>query len=156
MKKSILHIHRIAAICAFLMIFTFFSSTLLVELFGDHQAVLTVKTAILYAIWILIPTMAITGITGAKLAPNANSGPVAKKKKRMPIIAMNGLLILCPAAIYLQHLASIGQFGVTFYSVQVIELFAGLTNLTLMALNIRDGLNMKRAKKAFMAAKINN
>lgn len=156
MKKAILHIHRIAAISAFLMIVTFFSSTLLVELFGDHQAVLTVKTAILYAIWILMPTMAITGITGAKLAPNANSGPVAKKKKRMPVIAMNGLLILFPAAIYLQHLASIGQFDVIFYSVQAIELLAGLANVTLMALNIRDGLNMKRAKLAFMATKINN
>lgn len=156
MKKAILHIHRIAAICAFIMIFTFFSSTLLVELFGDHQAVLTVKTAILYAIWILMPTMAITGITGEKLAPNANSGPVAKKKKRMPVIAMNGLLTLFPAAIYLQHLASIGQFDVIFYSVQAIELLAGLANVTLMALNIRDGLNMKRAKLAFMATKINN
>jgi len=80
MKKSISYIHRIAAISAFLMILTFFSSTLLVELFGEHQAVLTVKTAILDAILILIAMMAITGITGAKLAPNANSGPVAKKK----------------------------------------------------------------------------
>lgn len=146
MKTSIRYIHRITAIVAFLMILTFFTSTLLVELFSDQQTILLVKTYISYAIWVLIPIMALAGITGAKLAPNVKSGPIGNKKKRMPFIAMNGLFVLVPAAIYLQHLAEMGQFDVTFYSIQSVELLAGLINLTLMSLNIRDGFKMKKTK----------
>ena len=35
-----------------------------------------------------------------------------------------------------------GSFDTTFYVVQVVELIAGATNLTLMGLNVRDGLRM--------------
>ncbi len=148
MKNRLRYLHRTTAMIAFLMILTFFTSTLLVELFGDHQAILMTKTYISYAIWMLIPMMAVTGITGAKLAPNVHSGPIGKKKKRMPFIAINGLLILVPAAIYLQYLASIGQFDAVFYVIQTVELLAGLTNVILMSLNIRDGLQMRRAKRS--------
>lgn len=143
MKNTIQIVHRSAAMLAFLLILSFFVSSLLVELFGNQQQVLAVKTAIFYAIWVLIPTMAITGITGAKMAPNAKSGALGRKKKRMPFLALNGLLVLTPAAIYLQHLASVGQFDEVFYVVQIVELIAGFTNLTLMALNIRDVKKLK-------------
>ncbi|MEF1338195.1 hypothetical protein REH81_15645, partial [Vibrio rotiferianus] len=59
----------------------------------------------------------------------------------------NGVLVLVPAAIYLQHLAAIGQFDTTFYIVQIVELIAGFTNLTLMTLNIRDAKAIKKPKK---------
>lgn len=144
MNIRIAKVHRIAAMTAFLMILSFFSSSLLVELFGDFQAILTVKTSIMYAMGWLVFLMAVTGITGAKLAPNARGGVVGRKKKRMPFIAMNGLLILVPSAIYLQHLASQGQFGAVFYSVQALELLAGGINLVLLGLNIKDGLKMKK------------
>lgn len=136
MKHSMRTLHRTAAIAAFLMILTFFTSTLVVELFGDHHAILRVKTYILYAFFLLIPMMAIAGITGTRMAPKARTGRIGYKKKRMPFIAMNGLLILVPAAIYLHHLASLGHFNGVFYTVQAIELLAGLANLTLMGLNI--------------------
>ncbi|GAL35028.1 hypothetical protein JCM19240_3398 [Vibrio maritimus] len=92
--------------------------------------------------------MATAGITGAKLASKATKGVASAKKKRMPFVAANGLLVLLPAAIYLQHLASIGSFDTTFYVIQAIELVAGFTNLTLMGLNIRDGLKMARVRSA--------
>ena len=69
---------------------------------------------------------------------------VAKKKKRMPFIALNGLLILLPAAFFLEAKAAAGLFERCFYAVQAIELLAGATNLTLMGINIRDGLRMTR------------
>ncbi len=75
-------------------------------------------------------------------------GLVGAKKKRMPFVAANGLLVLLPAAIYLQHLASIESFDTTFYVIQAIELAAGFTNLTLMGLNIRDGLRMTSVRSA--------
>lgn len=62
----------------------------------------------------------------------------------MPIIAANGLVVLIPAALYLATLASHHELGTVFYSVQAIELVAGAVNLTLMSLNIRDGLYLTR------------
>jgi hypothetical protein len=60
----------------------------------------------------------------------------------MPFIAGNGLLILIPAALFLDRLASRGEFGALFYAVQTLELIAGAVNLTLMSLNARDGLRL--------------
>ena len=60
----------------------------------------------------------------------------------MMIIGPNGVLVLIPCAFYLAHLAANGQFTATFYAVQAIELVAGLVNLMLMGLNIRDGLRL--------------
>lgn len=60
----------------------------------------------------------------------------------MPLIGANGLLVLLPAAIYLQSKASAGAFDTGFYAVQVVELVAGAANLAMMGLNIRDGLKM--------------
>ncbi|ENQ8700434.1 hypothetical protein ACEQ77_000536 [Vibrio harveyi] len=148
MKKTLSFAHRITSISAYLLIMSFFTSTVAVELFGDHHTTLVVKTYISYAIWAVVPLMAAAGITGSKMAPNVKKGPLAAKKKRMPFVAMNGILILVPAAIYLQHLAASNQFDTTFYIVQLVELLAGFTNLTLMTLNIRDARALKRPKKA--------
>jgi len=62
--------------------------------------------------------------------------------KRMPFIGANGLLILLPAAIFLDQWAAAGSFKTEFYMVQGIELLAGIINLTLMSFNMRDGLKM--------------
>ena len=67
---------------------------------------------------------------------------VDAKKKRMPFIAANGLLVLVPCAIFLNRWAAAGSFDATFYVVQAIELIAGPINLALMGLNVRDGLRM--------------
>ncbi len=148
MKKTLSFAHRITSISAYLLIMSFFTSTVAVELFGDHHTTLVVKTYISYAIWAVVPLIAAAGITGSKMAPNVKKGPLAAKKKRMPFVAMNGILILVPAAIYLQHLAASNQFDTTFYIVQLVELLAGFTNLTLMTLNIRDARALKKPKKA--------
>lgn len=146
MREKIKMLHRTCAVLAFVTIASFFSSTLISELFSSHQTVAQVKQVIAYAVWGLIPLMAITGATGAKLAPNVKMGvgPIGRKKKRMPIIAINGLVVLLPAALYLNSLASQGDFGATFYTIQVIELIAGAVNLTLMSLNLRDVFTIKR------------
>ena len=57
----------------------------------------------------------------------------------MPFVGANGILILFPSAIYLDHLAASGSFDMPFYLVQGLELIAGSINLTLMSINIRNG-----------------
>lgn len=137
-------LHRLGAITATLCIALFFSSTLLVELFGSNQAIATVKQLIVMpGLFILIPAIALTGATGFAMAKNASRGLIGQKKKRMPFIGINGLLILLPSAIILNQWAAAGSFDWQFYSLQALELVAGATNLSLMALNIRDGRKIK-------------
>jgi len=62
----------------------------------------------------------------------------------MAVIAGNGLLVLVPSALYLAALAARGDFGVGFYVVRALELITGATNLTVMTLNIHDGLRLTR------------
>lgn len=145
------HIHRSAAAIATLCIATFFISTVLVELFGSHESIALIKHLIVIpGLFILIPAMAMTGATGFALAKNSKGRLVGNKKKRMPFIGANGLLILLPAAICLDSWAVAGDFGNAFYIVQGLELCAGAVNLTLMGLNMRDGRRMTgklRAKR---------
>ena len=65
----------------------------------------------------------------------------------MPFIAANGLLILVPAAIFLSVRAQAGMFDGAFYAVQAVELLAGAINVTLIGLNIRDGLRLSRRRR---------
>jgi hypothetical protein len=135
--------HLIAGILAPLCIATFFLSTIGVELFGSHEAVARLKSLIVTpGLWILIPAIAAAGGCGMFLGKTRNGRLVDAKKKRMPFIAANGLLVLLPCAIVLNRWAAAGSFDITFYIVQAVELIAGATNLTLMGLNVRDGLRM--------------
>ena len=94
--------------------------------------------------FILIPAMVIVGATGFSLGQKWKNKTADAKKKRMPIIALNGLLILLPAAFFLESRASEGNFDTWFYGVQGLELLAGAVNFTLMSLNIRDGFRMTK------------
>jgi hypothetical protein len=135
--------HLIAGILAPLCIATFFLSTLLTELFGSHASVAQLKSLIVTpGLWIMIALMAAAGGSGMFLARSRKGRLVDAKKKRMPFIAANGLLVLVPCAIVLDRWAGAGSFDTNFYVVQGIELIAGATNLALMGLNARDGLRM--------------
>ncbi len=136
-------IHRIAAITATLCIALFFISTIIVELFGSNESIATIKSIIVWpGLFILVPAIAITGASGFALAKSRSGKLIKSKMLRMPFIAMNGLLILLPSAIFLDHLAASGNFDTRFYLVQGIELIAGLINLVLMGMNMRDGLKL--------------
>lgn len=135
-------IHAIAGGIAFLTILTFWTSTVISELFASYAAVASVKQMILYGMIILIPALATAGGLGMSIGRKRRDAPAVAKKKRMPLIAANGLLILVPSAFYLASKAAAGDFDDWFYGIQVLELIAGATNLTLIGLNMRDGLKM--------------
>ena len=136
-------VHLAAGLLASLTIATFFLGTLVVELFGSDDAVKALKALIVMpGLFILVPAIAATGGSGFFLAKSRQGRLVAAKKKRMPFIAANGLLVLVPCAIVLNRWAAAGAFDAMFYTVQALELLAGAVNLTLMGLNIRDGLTM--------------
>ena len=135
--------HLIAGILAPLCVVTFFISTVVIELFFSHAAVAQLKALIVTpGLWIMLPAIAVAGGSGLFLNQSRKGRLVDGKKKRMPFIAANGLLVLVPCAIVLNDWAAAGMFDTDFYAVQTIELIAGLTNFVLMGLNVRDGLRM--------------
>lgn len=139
MKKTV---HPIAGALALLTIASFWISTVAVELFGSEAAVIAVKTSIPWGFLILVPALAATGGTGMAMVRRARGGLVGQKFRRMPIIAANGILILIPSALYLSYKASDGTFDGMFYGVQALELLAGAVNLSLISMNMRDGLRL--------------
>ncbi len=135
--------HLVAGILAPLCIVAFFLSTVVVEVFGSPAAVAQLKSLIVApGLWILIPAIAAAGGSGMWLSRSRKGRLVDAKKKRMPFIAANGLLVLVPCAIVLNRWAAAGSFDTAFYAVQAFELVAGAVNLTLLGLNVRDGLRM--------------
>lgn len=139
-------IHSLAGLLATLTVATFFSISLISEIFGSKETIATVKALIVMpGLLVLIPAVVATGISGVVLSRSRQGRLVAAKKKRMPFIAVNGVLILVPCAIFLDRWAAAGTFDTTFYWVQGLEFLAGVTNLGLMGLNIRDGLKMSGA-----------
>ncbi|MCU0958121.1 MAG: hypothetical protein MUF55_12640 [Hydrogenophaga sp.] len=142
-------VHRLASLLALLCIGSFWLSTVLVELFGSPATVAQVKLAVLSpGLWVLVPALMATGGSGAWLARGRQGRLVAVKRKRMPLIALNGLLVLVPCAWLLAQWAAAGQLDARFYAVQALELLAGAVNLGLMGLNIRDGLRLSGRLRA--------
>lgn len=136
-------IHLIGGVLALLCIATFFFATIVLELLGSHVAVAKLKSLIVApGLWILIPSLAATGGSGLFLSQSRRGRLIDAKKRRMPFIAANGLLVLVPCAICLGRWTAADSFGGAFYPVQALELMAGATNLALLGLNFRDGLRL--------------
>lgn len=134
-------VHRLAAVVALLIVATFWLSTLVSELFLDPAAIAAVKHAIAaYGLAALVLAMAATSASGFALAKARKGRLLECKKKRMLILAINGLLVMIPAALFLDHKAAGGRFDAAFYTIQVIELLVGLVQLGVLGLNLRDGL----------------
>ncbi len=135
-------IHPIAGLITILMITTFWISTVLSELFAPAEVIEVVKKTIPWGFLVLVPALMATGGSGFALASGRRAGLIGVKARRMQLVAANGLLILLPAALFLAFRARIAAFDATFYAVQALELAAGLVNIALIGLNLRDGLRM--------------
>ena len=135
-------IHPVAGAFALITILTFWISTALSELFASAAVVTTVKTLIPWGFIILIPALMAVGGSGFQLGKKMRGPLVAAKKKRMPFISANGILLLIPSALYLSFKAQAGVFDAGFYAVQALELIAGAVNIVLLGLNMRDGLRL--------------
>lgn len=140
-------IHAAAAMLTLLFLAAFWMSTVVSELFLSASAVAQVKIAIAYALWGFLPVMTLTAASGFLMGGKGRHPLLLAKRRRMPFIAINGLLILVPAAVFLSLRAQAGLLDRAFYGVQALELAAGAANLALIGLNIRDGLRLGRLRR---------
>ena len=141
-RKNLVRLHAATGMAAAAVIAVFWTSTVIVESFGSETAVATVKTAIAWAMLLLVPLIATAGISGARLAGADPKGAALAKQRRMKVIGVNGLCVLLPSAIFLALRANAGVFDGLFVTVQGLELTAGALTLTLMAANARDGFRL--------------
>lgn len=139
MKKLI---HPITGTVALMTIATFWLSTVISEVSGSREAIIAVKTAIPWGFLLLVPALAATGGTGFSLSKGRRPKMITTKIRRTAMTGANGVLVLMPSAVFLAYKAASGEFNAAFYAVQAIELIAGAANITLVALNMRDGLKM--------------
>lgn len=158
MKPRILkvRIHALAGMLAMLTIALFWSSTVIAELALSATAVTWVKQQIVLGLFVLVPLLMIVGGSGFALGHKSTHPLIAHKRRRMPFIALNGLLVLVPSALYLSWKAQAGAFDGGFVAVQVLELTAGAINLVLMGLNARDGLRLRRPRRGAESASQSN
>lgn len=140
-------LHRFAGAVALAILLVFQASTIVAETSLSHASVILVKDMIVLGLIPRILCMATAGITGNLIARKPLAGLPRTKANRMKIVAVNGLVILIPAALWLDRAANANAFGTSFYAVQAVEIVAGLLNATLLVLNMRDGLTMTRKKR---------
>jgi sorbitol-specific phosphotransferase system component IIC len=144
MKKSI--IHACLGLLAILLISIFWISTFISEVFLNQESIIFIKKLIVnYGLIPLILIMILTGATGNFLSKK-NHPLLETKKKRMPYIALNGIFIMVPSALFLNFKASNDEFDLLFYSIQVFELLVGIVQLTLLFKNFLDGLSLTKQK----------
>ena len=148
MAHPLSKLHRIAGMAAGLLILTFLTVSALSELNGDPDMIRLAKTGIAWGLVALVPALMITGASGMRLGKGWKGPAIAAKKRRMAIIAANGMLILIPCALALAWLARQGETGAAFAIVQTVEFLAGGTNLVLIGLNARDGIAMAQRRAA--------
>jgi hypothetical protein len=146
-RKTLVKIHTIATIIASLTIATFFVSSLAAEINGNETFIREVKEAILYSLPVMLTAMPVLGITGNKLAGKSQNPVVLAKRKRMKFVFANGLGLMALACFlyYRSHYQTIDSL---FLVAQVAEFALGLTNLTLIGLNVKSGFQLSgRFKK---------
>lgn len=147
MNKTIAH--AIAGTLALTLVASFWTSTVIAELLLGPAAVVAVKLVIAkYGLVCLAATMAVTGRLGAAISQGRTGRLIEEKRRRMPVLGANGLLVMIPAAIYLAVKASQGAFDASFYAVQGIELVVGLLQLTLLVKNFAAGLRLSGRLRA--------
>lgn len=147
-RVRVARIHAAASFLAILLLVSFWTGTVVSELFFDWLAVGRVKTAIVGAIPVLIVALATAGATGRRLVPVPRRGLPKQKLQRLRVIAANGMVCLVPCALVLWRLSGREGPSSWFYGIQALELTAGAVNLTLIGLNVRDGRRLKRPRRA--------
>ena len=133
-RKTVVRIHLVATIIAVVTIATFFTISLIAEIRGDQVFIKAIKALIFFA----MPCLA---ITGNKLAGKSKNALVEIKKKRMKFVMLNGI-ILVSLAIFLYYRSHFQSIDGVFLTFQIAEFVFGLTNLSMIILNARNGMQL--------------
>ncbi|MCB1172558.1 MAG: YceI family protein [Leptospiraceae bacterium] len=124
--------HKALAIGAICLIAFFQISTLVGDFGGLPKLLVWTKRMIAALVPLLVSVLILLRRSGLQLAGQAESELLRQKKQIMTIIALNGATILLPSAYTLWYLAETDQLAALFWSIQAIELAAGVLNFSLL------------------------
>ncbi|MDX2468951.1 MAG: hypothetical protein QNL04_00075 [SAR324 cluster bacterium] len=146
MKRS----HFFIGLTVLAILTSFWVAIIVSDFFLDNEALTMVRRGIVYALAVLIPSMIAVKITGVKLGKSRiETDPrIQAKKKRATLMAVNGALIMVPAAFFLNYKASAGEFDQWFQIVQAIELIVGSSQYFFVLKNFMVGVNMRKERLA--------
>ncbi|MBN9886813.1 hypothetical protein [Salipiger abyssi] len=147
-RASLVLIHGASGAAALLVVASFWSLAFVSEFFAATDTVILLRQIILYALPLLVLALASAGGSGARLAGRSKAPQIVAKMARMRVAALNGVLVLIPAAVFLGLRAQAGDLSDAFGYVQLLELCAGALNIVLLGLNMRAGMAMKARKAA--------
>ncbi len=139
-------LHAAVGALALLIIAGFWTATVTTILIGDKYLIAMTKLTIAWGLLALIPALMLTGLSGHRLAQKMRGPVIAAKQARMKWAAILGIIVLVPSALILLPLAMQGQGGAIYWALQIVELLAGATNITLLSLNMREGLRLSRRR----------
>jgi nucleoside-diphosphate-sugar epimerase len=125
-------VHVGAGLLAILLLVGFWTSSAAAVVIRDLALVRTVKHTISAALWILIPSLAATALSGEVLARRRGAPLVRAKRLRARAAMLNGLLVLLPTVLSLEKIVDTHGLVLQFFALQVLELLAGAANLTLL------------------------
>jgi len=152
-RPLLTRIHIAAAVAGLVVIATFLLSSAVTELIGGAGDIRVLRHAILLGLPVLIACLATAALTGRRLAGVARSSIVRRKQRRLQAVAAAGLLVLVPCALILNHLA-VAPSGWVFHALEITEISFGTLNLSLLALNFRDGRRMTRHRRSARPAQL--
>lgn len=154
-KLLLVRTHVAAAAGAIAVITAFLFSSGVIELTGDAGDIRAFRHAVVAGLPLLIVCLIIAGLTGRRLAGGSRSAVVRRKQRRLQAAAAVGLLVLVPCALILSHLAATAAAsGGAFTAVEITETVFGAVNLSLLALNFRDGRRMTRHRRTGRPARL--
>lgn len=145
-RKTLVIIHIAATAVAAITIGAFLFTSIIAEIKGDVQVIRAVKKNILLALPILIIAMPSLGITGNKLAGFSKNKLVELKRRRMRFVFINGMMLIA-LAIFLYYRSTYVALDTMFLAAQFLEFAFGITNVTLIILNVRSGLQLSGRSK---------
>jgi hypothetical protein len=151
-KPLLARIHAAAAAGAIAVVTTFLLSSGVIELIGGAGDIRALRHAILLGLPLLIACLGTAGLTGQRLAGGSRSAIVRRKQRRLQAAA--GLLVLVPCALILNHLATAPATGGAFTALEITESLFGTVNLSLLALNFRDGRRMTGHRRTARPARL--
>ncbi len=153
-KPLLTRIHVTAAAGAIAVITAFLVSSGVIELIGGAGDIRVLRHAVLLGLPLLIACLVTAGLTGQRLAGGSRSAVVRRKQRRLQAAAAAGLLVLVPCALILSHPAIAPAPGGAFTALEITESVFGSVNLSLLALNFRDGRRMTRHRRTARPARL--
>ena len=146
-RSSLVRIHLAAAVGALTLIATFLLSSAVTELIADAADVHRLRQWIVFGLPLLVGCLVTAALTGRRLARNSRAPVIRRKLRRMQIVAATGIVVLVPCALILDGLTATSAASGVVSALEITELLAGALNLTLLALNFRDGRGLTRPRR---------